>query len=212
MNKDTQTTTQIIAKEGIKPILFSCMLVFLCIFIHLQIFALVFFILSLFFIVLFRNPERISKYRKDNAILSPCDGIIRDISINNNEATIKIEIGLFDVGILRTPMFVDSINATYQYGLFIKDDENLKEILNTKHCIDGIKDNRVIYSMKLFPEVWNKISIYEANQAFMGDRIGFMKYGYLVLNIHSICDIKVQRGDNVFAGQSLIAKNILAKN
>lgn len=204
--KKIQTTNQIIAREGIKPILFSGILVFFCIFIYLQVFALIFFIICLFFIVLFRNPERISKYRKDGAILAPCDGIIRDISINDNEVTIKIEIGLFDVGILRTPMFVDSIDTIYKYGLFIKDDEALKEVLNTKHCINGIQNDNTIYSIKLYPEIWNKVSIYDVNLAFAGDRIGFMKYGYLVLSIYSPCDIKIQRGDNVFAGQSLLAK------
>ena len=156
--------------------------------------------------MLFRNPERISKYRKDDMIVAPCDGIIRDISINDNGVTIKIEIGLFDVGILRTPMFVDSIDAIYKYGLFIKDNEILKEVLNTRHCINGIKNNNIIYSIELLPEIWNKVSIYDVNLAFAGDRIGFMKYGYLILNIHSLCDIKVQRGDNIFAGQSLLAK------
>ena len=204
--KNEQTTNQIIAKEGIKPVLFSSLLVLLCIFIHLQVFALIFFIVCLFFIVLFRNPERISKYRKDDMIVAPCDGIIRDISINDNEVTIKIEIGLFDVGILRTPMFVDSIDTIYKYGLFIKDNEILKEVLNTRHCINGIKNNNIIYSIELLPEIWNKVSIYDVNLAFAGDRIGFMKYGYLILNIHSLCDIKVQRGDNIFAGQSLLAK------
>ena len=201
-----QTTNQIIAKEGIKSILLSGILVLLCIFIHLNILALVFFIVCLFFIVLFRNPERITHCRKDDVIFAPCDGIVRDIATNGDITTIKIAVQMFDVGILRTPLFVDSILALYRYGLFIKDDEALKEVLNTRHIINGIRDGVVLYSMGLFPEVWNKVSIYSLDLAFAGDRIGFMKYGYVHLCIHSPCDIKVQKGDNVLAGESVLGK------
>lgn len=206
MNNIEQTTNQIIAKEGIKPVLLTGMLVLLCIFIHLDILALVFFIICLFFTAIFRNPERIAEYRKEDMIIAPCDGIIKDIYTSNNETTIKIEIRIFDVGVLRTPMFIDSINAIYKHGLFIKRDEKLKEILNTRHCINGIKNNNTIYTIKLLPEIWNKISIYSKNLAFAGDRIGFMKYGFLFLTIHIPCNIKVQKGDVIIAGQTLLGK------
>lgn len=206
MNANKQTTNQIIAKEGYKPVLISAVLILLCIFAHLEIFALIFFIICLFVVVLFRNPERIAEYRKDDMIIAPCDGVIRDISINNSEVTLKVEINLFDVGILRTPMFIDSINTIYKHGLFIKDDEALKEVLNTRHCINGIKDGNKVYSIKLLPEIWNRVSVYDVNLAFAGDRIGFMKYGYLFLSIYSSCEISVQKGDNIFAGQSLLGK------
>lgn len=206
MNKIEQTTNQIIAKEGMKPVLLSGILVLLCIFIHLNILALIFFIICLFFIIIFRNPERIAEYRKEDMIIAPCDGIIRDMTITNNEITLKIEINIFDVGILRTPMFIDSINTIYKHGLFIKNNETLKEILNTRHCINGIKNNNIIYSIRLIPEIWNKVSIYDIDLAFAGDRIGFMKYGFLFLTIYTPCNIKVQKGDNIIAGQSLLGK------
>ncbi len=206
MNNIEQTTNQIIAKEGMKPVLLSGVLILLCIFIHLNILALVFFIICLFFILIFRNPERIAEYRKENMIIAPCDGIVRDVYISNNKTTIKVEIGIFDVGVLRTPMFIDSINTIYKHGLFIKNDEKLKEILNTRHCINGIKNNNTIYSIKLLPEIWNKVNIYNTNLAFAGDRIGFMKYGFLFLTINVSCNIKIQKGDNIIAGQTLLGK------
>ena len=207
MNKTEQTTNQIIAKEGMKPVLLSGTLILLCIFIHLDILALFFFIICLFFIVVFRNPERIAEYRKEDMIIAPCDGVIRDITTSQNEITLKIEINIFDVGILRTPMFIDSIDAIYKHGLFIKSNEaTLKEVLNTRHCINGIKNSNIIYSIKLLPEIWNKVSIYDTNLAFAGDRIGFMKYGFLFLTIHTPCNIKVQKGDSIIAGQSLIGQ------
>lgn len=204
--KNEQTTNQIIAKEGVKTIIFSTILVFLFIFLHLNVMALVFVIICLFFIFIFRNPERIAEYRKENMIVSPCDGIIKDIIKDNNATLLKIKINMFDVGILRTPVFVDSISTKYKYGLFITNDDNLKEILNTKHCIDGFSGDKVIYNITLLPEVWNKVSIYEVDSAFAGDRLGFMKYGYLILSIYTPCGLKVEKGQNVFAGQTILGK------
>lgn len=204
--KNEQTTNQIIAKEGVKTIILSTILVFLFIFLHLNVMALVFVIICLFFIFIFRNPERIAEYRKENMIVSPCDGIIKDIIKDNNTTLLKIKINMFDVGILRTPVFVDSISTKYKYGLFIANDDNLKEILNTKHCIDGFSGDKVVYNITLLPEVWNKVSIYEVDSAFAGDRLGFMKYGYLILSIYAPCGLKVEKGQNVFAGQTILGK------
>lgn len=204
--KNMQTTNQIIAKEGIKPIVLSVILILLCIFVHLHIMALIFFIVCLFFIFIFRNPERIPEYRKGDMIISPCDGIIKDIFKKNDDTFLKIQINILDGGILRTPIFVDKILVKYKYGLFVANDNDLKEILNTKHCIDGIQSDKIIYSITLLPEIWNKVSIYEIDSAFAGDRMGFMKYGCLVLKIHTPCIINAKKGQNVFAGQTLLGK------
>ncbi|RAX53899.1 hypothetical protein CCY99_05835 [Helicobacter sp. 16-1353] len=204
--KSEQTTNQIIAKEGVKSIVLSVILVFLFIFLHLNVMALVFLIVCLFLIVIFRNPERIAEYRKEDMIVAPCDGVIKDVIKNNDTTLLKIKVNMFDVGILRTPIFIDSISTKYKYGLFITGDNSLKEVLNTKHCIDGFHNDKMVYNITLLPEVWNKVSIYQIDSAFAGDRMGFMKYGYLILSIYAPCGLKVEKGQNIFAGQTILGK------
>lgn len=226
--KELQTTTQIIAREGFKPVAGCIIVVFLCIFFHLEFFALFAFVCALFCAFIFRNSERIAESRQDCAIIAPCDGIIKDISTRDSTTSILVKINIFDNGIFRVPARITRMKSAFKYGLFIKSDKNLQKILNTKHKVRGFCENEAIFSITLLPEAWNKANIYALDSAdlannrtkkgaessknsvdsaiFAGDRLGFMKYGYLLLEIHTPCVLKVDKGDNLFAGETLLGK------
>lgn len=222
--KNMQTKTQIIAREGYKPILSCIVFMFICIFFHWEFLALLLFIIIVFCCFVFRNSERIAESRANNAIISPCDGIIKDISKSDSSVSILIKINIFDVGIFRVPATITNIKSEFKYGLFIKDDKYLQSILNTKHKVSGFYNKDAIFSITLLPEAWNKANIYEINTndkgdskkaksktlqdstIFIGDRLGFMKYGYVILEIKKPCMLKVDKGDSVFAGETLLGK------
>ncbi|RDU62864.1 phosphatidylserine decarboxylase [Helicobacter sp. MIT 14-3879] len=205
--KNRQTTNQIIAKEGFKPTLLCLVLILFFILLDLYFFTLLALALLVFVIISFRNTERIPESRNQNAIISPCDGVIKDVFINNDKTSLLIKINIFDNGIFRIPMYIDRIESIFKFGLFIKDNnKELKEILNTKHSIKGIKNNNIVFEITLLPEFWNKVSIYEVDSAFIGDRLGFIKYGYLSLCINKPSKLKISRGDNVFAGETLLGR------
>lgn len=236
--KEFQTTTQIIAREGFKPVAGCIIVAFLCIFFHFEFFALFAFVCALFCAFIFRNSERIATYRGEDALIAPCDGIIKDISIRDSTTQILVKINIFDNGIFRVPARITHIKSAFKFGLFIKSDKNLQKILNTKHKVSGFWGNEAIFSITLLPEAWNKANIYELDSAphaqksqnnnmdchdstqdlgdsmqnaiqdsvFIGDRLGFMKYGYLLLEIYAPCKLLAQRGDNLFAGETLLGK------
>ena len=300
--KELQTTTQIIAREGFKPVGVCIVLMFLFIFLHFEFLALFALICAIFCAFIFRNTERIASYRGNDAIISPCDGVIKDIYTQDSTTAILFKINIFDNGIFRLPAYITRIKSAFRFGLFIKSDKNLQSILNTKHKVSGFLGDSHIFSITLLPEAWNKANIYaldnlslgmqsagfanevkqpfrricerseatntsivirDANQSaknpslrennlplpcgggqrgwvdsanktknaefnakfthplapsaregesttnttiFIGDRLGFMKYGYLLLEIHAPCKLVAQRGDNLFAGESLIGK------
>lgn len=241
--KELQTTTQIIAREGFKPVAGCIIVAFLCIFFHFEFFALFAFVCALFCAFIFRNSERIALYRGSDAIIAPCDGIIKDISTRDSTTSILVKINIFDNGIFRIPARITQIKSTFRFGLFIKSDKNLQKILNTKHKVSGFCDKEAVFSITLLPEAWNKANIYalggeshkdsskdspkdskdsrtnskrssssdsniNSSQCaiFVGDRLGFMKYGYLLLEIYKPCKLLAQRGDNLFAGESLLGK------
>ena len=328
--KELQTTTQIIAREGFKPVGVCIVLMFLFIFLHFEFLALFALICAIFCAFIFRNTERIASYRGNDAIISPCDGIIKDIYTQDSTTAILFKINIFDNGIFRLPAYITRIKSAFRFGLFIKSDKNLQSILNTRHKVSGFLGDSHIFSITLLPEAWNKANIYaldnlslgmqsagfanevkqpfrricerseatntsivirDANQSaknpslrddlspkqsktresnknsesmtekrinesdsrhldyslvtlahndessmdchdlaiaksrndkkdkstesttnstnttiFIGDRLGFMKYGYLLLEIHAPCKLVAQRGDNLFAGESLIGK------
>ena len=300
--KELQTTTQIIAREGFKPVGVCIVLMFLFIFLHFEFLALFALICAIFCAFIFRNTERIASYRGNDAIISPCDGVIKDIYTQDSTTAILFKINIFDNGIFRLPAYITRIKSAFRFGLFIKSDKNLQSILNTRHKVSGFLGDSHIFSITLLPEAWNKANIYaldnlslgmqsagfanevkqpfrricerseatntsivirDANQSaknpslrennlplpcggrqrgwvdsanktknaefnakithplapsaregesttnttiFIGDRLGFMKYGYLLLEIHAPCKLVAQRGDNLFAGESLIGK------
>lgn len=236
--KEFQTTTQIIAREGFKPVGFCLVFMLLFIFLRLEFLALLSFVCGIFCAFIFRNSERIATYRGEDALIAPCDGIIKDISICDSTTAILIKINIFDNGIFRIPARITHIKSAFKFGLFIKSDKNLQKILNTKHKVSGFWGNEAIFSITLLPEAWNKANIYELDSAphaqksqnnnmdchdstqdlgdsmqnaiqdsvFIGDRLGFMKYGFLLLEIYTPCKLLAQRGDNLFAGETLLGK------
>ncbi|MGX3010037.1 hypothetical protein ACWIUD_00535 [Helicobacter sp. 23-1044] len=324
--KELQTTTQIIAREGFKPVGVCVALMLLFIFLHFEFLAIFALICAIFCAFIFRNTERIAQYRGSDAIIAPCDGIIKDISLSGSTTAILFKINIFDSGIFRVPAYITRTKSAFRFGLFIKSDKNLQSILNTKHKVSGFLGDLQVFTITLLPEAWNKANIYaldnlslgmrfrtcenfgdfadfksslnpqnfhkykshtantsivirNANQGaknpslrgesqdspkqsktrksnknsesmidkrinkldstlqqgdssnltpcdldsslvalaqndnmrahstiFIGDRLGFMKYGYLLLEIHAPCKLLAQRGDNLFAGESLIGK------
>ena len=292
--KELQTTTQIIAREGFKPVGVCVALMLLFIFLHFEFLAIFALICAIFCAFIFRNSERIAQYRGSDAIIAPCDGIIKDISTQGGTTAILFKINIFDSGIFRVPAYITRIKSAFRFGLFIKSDKNLQSILNTKHNVSGFLGDSQVFTITLLPEAWNKANIYALDNlslgmqfapfshktsldeplvlsrsfhaktaqshtantsivldakcadsslrgsgeattkqsktresstpsksmtekrinksdspeslAFIGDRLGFMKYGYLLLEIHAPCKLLAQRGDNLFAGESLIGK------
>ena len=323
--KELQTTTQIIAREGFKPVGVCVSLMLLFIFLHFEFLALFALICAIFCAFIFRNSERIAQYRGSDAIIAPCDGIIKDISTQGGTTAILFKINIFDSGIFRVPAYITRIKSAFRFGLFIKSDKNLQSILNTKHKVSGFLGDLQIFTITLLPEAWNKANIYALDNSslgmqfrtcenfgdfadtksslnpqnshkykshtantpivdsvnleskidsspfchtersevskpreskkinesmtekqinksdsalqkndlsnsissdldsslvslaqndksapnstiFIGDRLGFMKYGYLLLEIHAPCKLSAQRGDNLFAGESQIGK------
>lgn len=204
--KNKQTTNQLIAKEGYKPIAIFVILMIIFIFIGMNFLALIALFIVIFFIIIFRNMERIQESRDKNAIIAPCDGIIKEISFDDTKTTLLIKVNIFNNGIFRVPISSTKVESIFKFGLFIKDNEVLKNILNTKHIINGFNNDVNIFTITLLPELWNKVSIYDMETAFVGDRLGFMKYGYLLLTINGKTNMKVARGDRIMAGESLLGR------
>ncbi len=239
--KDKQTKTQIIAREGIKPVCVCFGLMLLFIFLNLEFLALIALICVILAAFIFRNTERIAQNRADNAIIAPCDGLIKDIFTRDSSTIVAIKINIFDCGIFRVPAYIERIKSKFRFGLFLRGDKNLQAILNTRHQVSGFRGSEKIFSITLLPEMWNKANIYALDSSessycressgessrdssgktferenpdsahethdssvFLGDRLGFMKYGYLLLEIHKPCKLKADKGQNLFAGVSLL--------
>lgn len=159
--------------------------------------CLVFFASLVFWVVLFRNPERIALHLSENAILAPIDGIITDISSKANICQITIKNQLFDVGVIRSPQHIQAYSTSEIYGipLFFS---HKKAFFNSKvtFCFG---ENKMIFR----PQIFHLPPLYlNLNELERGERMGFMK-GELILEIKNI-ETKLNVGDKVKGGESVL--------
>lgn len=206
--KNLQSTSEILAREGVKPILACVILMLLFIFLHAEFLALIALFFAILGVFIFRNTERIAKSRASDAIIAPCDGKVTEILTRENSTEIFIKINIFDCGIFRTPARITRIESAFKFGLFLRGDSPLKDTLNTRHIVRGFCGARHIFNITLLPESWNKANIYaqDSSEIFAGDRLGFMKYGILRLEILAPCALSAHKGENLFAGESVIGR------
>ena len=195
-----------LAAEGVKPSLGIAVALVLFLFFGFYFLALFASFFLAFCVFIFRNLERIPQNREKNVILAPCDGILESVINDGNKIILKFKINILNCGILRNPIFVDSINIEQKHGFFIKSNSSLKDILNTKAKIEGFLNDKLVYKITLSPELVNVFGIYHTKSPFLGDRIGFMKCGYLLLEINSEASIFVEKGDSILGGESILGR------
>jgi len=97
----------IINKGGYKYIGYALLATFIFIILDLELFSFITFGLGLFFIYVFRNPERESFFLDEKAVVSPIDGVVKAIDeLKNKEYSYKvtIEASYLNVGVLRVPL------------------------------------------------------------------------------------------------------------
>jgi len=97
----------LISKNGVPYIGYSFLLFLVFSFLDLELFATFSFLFIIFFIFVFRNPERPLLFYQKNSFRAPCDGVVTAIEqLQNSEYAYKIDIesNYFNVGILRVPM------------------------------------------------------------------------------------------------------------
>jgi len=100
----------IIAKSGWSYVIAAFLFWLFFVSIDFNILAFIAFVALLFFVYVFRNPERELKNFEDSSILSPVDGVVSAIEeLEDSEYAYRVDIvsAYFDVSLLRSP-----INAT----------------------------------------------------------------------------------------------------
>lgn len=157
----------------------------------------VFFISLVFWIILFRNPERNALHLSENAILAPIDGIVTDISSKAEVCQITIKNKLFDVGVIRSPQHIQAHTLLETHGipLFFSS----KKIFFNSEIIFSFGENK----MTLRPQIFHLPPLYPSlNELERGERMGFMK-GEIILEIKKI-ETKLNVGDRVKGGESVL--------
>jgi phosphatidylserine decarboxylase len=173
--------------------------------------AVVPFLLALFFLWFFRDPERIIP-DTPGAIVSPADGKVTDVSLisANGEKKVRISIFLsvFDVHVNRSPISGTIRDVRYQRGKFLnamnsasaaENEQNVVRIEGdgqsvTFKQIAGLLARRIVFR----PRIGDRLE--------RGQRVGLIKFGSRTdLVLDSSAELRVKVGDRVQGGASVLA-------
>ena len=204
-------------KEGYKFLAISIIITFI-VWIFSSFLAAIMLLVSVWVYYFFRDPDRIPI--NDNSFLvSPADGLITDISeisgpaelgLDNNKYTrISIFMNVFNCHVNRTPIEGKVEEIFYKPGKFFnasldkaskENERNYYKILSSKGEEVIIVQIAGLIARRIICEVSKNQNLKQ------GDRIGMIRFGSRVDLFFKNKTVLAKLGQNVVAGESLLAK------
>jgi phosphatidylserine decarboxylase len=169
------------------------------------------FLLALFFLWFFRDPER--EIPSDpGAVVSPGDGKVTDVSPVNMEnerrTRISIFLNVFDVHVNRSPIAGTVRAIRYQRGKFLNAMGAVSAEQNEQNIVTVEGDGQIVIFKQIAGLVARRIVFYPkvGDRLDRGQRVGLIKFGSRVdVLIDSAASLNVKIGDRVRGGASVLA-------
>ena len=205
-----------IHKEGYRFLVIAIAVTFVCLLISKTL-GLITILLTIWVYYFFRDPDRIS-IQDDSFLVSPADGLISNISevdgpvelsLENKKFTkVSIFMNVFNCHVNRTPVSANIEEILYKPGKFLNasldksSEENERNYYRLK-----TKEGDEIIIVQIAGLIARRIVCEAAiNQAVIqGDRIGMIRFGSRVDIYFNNRKLLAKLGQNVVAGESLIA-------
>ena len=205
--------------EGYKFLVISAVIT-LIIWLFSNFFGFIFIFITIWVYYFFRDPERVI-IGDENYLVSPADGVVSSIADVNG----PVELGLDDKKFTRVSIFMNVFNCHvnrspsngelqdifYKPGKFLNasldkaSDENERNYFKIKDnkTADGIVVVQIagLIARRIVTQVEKKQSIIQ------GQRIGMIRFGSRVDIYYNERKTIVKVGQNVIAGESLIASS-----
>ena len=205
-------------KEGYKFLAISILLT-LIIWVFSNFIATLMVLVTVWVYYFFRDPDRIS-INDNNYLVSPADGLVTDISeingpeelgLENEKFTrISIFMNIFNCHVNRTPIEGIIEEIYYKPGKFLNAslDKASKENERNYYKIKSINGENIII-VQIAGLIARRI-VCEASKdqkVIQGERIGMIRFGSRVDLFFKNKKVITKKGQNVVAGESLLAKN-----
>ena len=205
-------------KEGYKFLAISIIITFI-VWIFSSFIATIMLLITVWVYYFFRDPDRIS-INDSSYLVSPADGLITDISeidgpeelgLENKKYTrISIFMNVFNCHVNRTPIEGKVEEIFYKPGKFFnasldkaskENERNYYKILSTEGEEIVIVQIAGLIARRIVCEVSKDQNLKQ------GDRIGMIRFGSRVDLFFKNKKTLAKLGQNVVAGESLLAKN-----
>ena len=205
-----------IHKEGYRFLAIAIAVTFICLLISKTL-GLITILLTVWVYYFFRDPDRVS-IQDDDFLVSPADGLISNIiegngpielSLENKKFTkVSIFMNVFNCHVNRTPISANIEEILYKPGKFLNasldksSEENERNYYRLK-----TKEGEEIIIVQIAGIIARRIVCeVEVNQSIeQGDRIGMIRFGSRVDIYFNNRKLLAKLGQNVVAGESLIA-------
>jgi len=199
-----------IAKEGWNYILGAIALYLVLSFIDLDFLSFFVFLSIVFFIYVFRNPEREIVSFQEASVVSPVDGVVTLIEELKDEVygyKVEIDSSYFNVGLLRAPVSSTLSDVNFYSGARLskftvtaKDINENATIVFTDTAKNSIK---VVHTLKQsFKSIG--IEVIESQTLSQGSRYGFMINGVTTLYLPKNFRLNLSVGNEVTAANGLV--------
>jgi phosphatidylserine decarboxylase len=205
-----------IHKEGYRFLAIAIVITFICLLVSKTL-GLIMILLTVWVYYFFRDPDRIS-IQDDSFLVSPADGLISSIAEVDGPAELSLEkkkftkisifMNVFNCHVNRTPASANVEEILYKPGKFLNasldksSEENERNYYRLK-----LKDGDEIIIVQIAGLIARRIvTEVEVNQSIeQGERIGMIRFGSRVDVYFSNRKLLAKLGQNVVAGESLLA-------
>ncbi len=206
-----------IHKEGYKFLAISILATFLTLFFSKYL-GIIFMLITIWVYYFFRDPERFS-INDDTFLVSPADGLITDISERSGPEELRLEnttftkvsvfMNVFNCHVNRTPTTGNVEEIYYKPGKFLNAslDKASEENERNYYKIRSNKNNEEIIIVQIAGLIARRIvcEVEQGQELKQGDRIGMIRFGSRVDIYFKNKKVLAKIGQNVVAGESLIA-------
>ena len=206
-----------IHKEGYKFLAISIIVTFIVL-LFSNFFGSILILITIWVYYFFRDPER-HPINDDSFLVSPADGLITDISERTGPIELQLEnttytkasifMNVFNCHVNRTPLTGTVEEINYKPGKFLNAslDKASEENERNYYKIKCSKSGEEIIVVQIAGLIARRIvcEVEQGQNLKQGDRIGMIRFGSRVDIYFKNKKILAKVGQNVVAGESLIA-------
>ena len=208
-----------IHKEGYKFLAISILVTFIILFFS-KILGIISILITVWVYYFFRDPERFPLH-DDSYLVSPADGLITDISERSGPEELRLEnttytkvsvfMNVFNCHVNRIPTSGKVEEIYYKPGKFLNAslDKASEENERNYFKVKSTQNNEEIIIVQIAGLVARRIvcEVEQGQELKQGDRIGMIRFGSRVDVYFKNKKVLAKLGQNVTAGESLIASD-----
>ena len=206
-----------IHKEGYKFLAISILATFIVLFFS-KFLGSILILITIWVYYFFRDPERYS-INNDNYLVSPADGLITDISERSGPEELRLEntsftrvsifMNVFNCHVNRVPSSGKVEEIYYKPGKFLNAslDKASEENERNYYKIKSKDSSEEIIIVQIAGLIARRIvcEVEQGQELKQGDRVGMIRFGSRVDIYFKNKKLLAKLGQNVVAGESLIA-------